>query len=361
MKKVLPIFVFIILCAIAAPLFARAAAKPLSYAAWVPYWKKAGGSAEALAHLNSLNELSPFSYEVKPDGTITDTMKINNDPWPVLLAAARTAKVKIIPTISWVNGDQIQATLVSSSARTAHINAIVSIVASSGFDGIDIDYENKKAETNLPFALFIKALSIALHDKGKVLSCTIEPRTPLADRFVKPPKTIEYANDYVTINRRCDSVRILTYGQSTIDLQLNRAKGGTTVYAPVADDVWVKKVLAETTKTIKPGIIMLGVPTFGYEYELTKSGKLYQYKKLRSVTYKQATDLTASVAATPVRNIAGELSFTYQQATSTRLVWYADAAVVVDKVALAKRYGLRGVAVFKIDGEDDTVLWKALK
>ena len=106
---------------------------------------------------------------------------------------------------------------------------------------------------------------------------------------------------------------------------------------------------------------MLGVPTFGYEYELTKSGKLYQYKKLRSVTYKQATDLAASVAATPVRNIAGELSFTYQQATSTRLVWYADAAVVVDKVALAKRYGLRGVAVFKIDGEDDTVLWKALK
>ena len=58
--------------------------------------------------------------------------------------------------------------------------------------------------------------------------CTIEARTPLDSRYENIPKDIQYANDYVAINKYCDRVRIMTYDQGSIDLKLNAPAQGRT-------------------------------------------------------------------------------------------------------------------------------------
>ena len=233
------------------PTASFAATAKLEYSAWMPYWKKASSTADILPHLTAFSEVSPFSYTVRSDGTLADTMKITQEPWPSFMAAARAKKVKVIPSVLWNDPDAIHKVLKTYTLRIAQEKAIVKVVMDNNFDGIDIDYENKKAETKKYFSYFLQELSTSLHKKNKLLTCTIEPRTPLDARFKNIPTDIAYANDYASLNAYCDRVRIMTYDQAIIDLQLNAEKGSSTPYAPVADVSWVKKVIKLAANAIR--------------------------------------------------------------------------------------------------------------
>jgi spore germination protein YaaH len=156
--------------------FAATATK-LSYSAWMPYWAKASGTPMALAHLSTFNSLSPFAYEVEDDGTIKDSMKLAADPWTTLIASSSAKKVKIIPSILWIHGDAIHTVLSDKTSRTAHVDDIVAMVVRNNFDGIDIDYENKKSISKEAFSAFIKDLAVKLYKKNKLLVCTTASRT----------------------------------------------------------------------------------------------------------------------------------------------------------------------------------------
>jgi len=345
---------------------APVSASAFSFGGWIPYWNETLGTQDVVGHFNikPFTEISPFSYQVKYDGTLVDKIKIDEAPWPDFLFTARNSKIKITPSIALFDGDQIHYLLSNAKRRQAHEDIIAAAVLSNNFDGIDIDYEQKKAETKDYFSLFIKGLAIRLHPKKKILSCTIESRTPLTSLYEegKIPKKVERANNLAVLNKYCDQVRVMAYDQGFVDLKLNKTKGVGQFYAPVADPVWVKKVLQETLKEISPKKIVLGIPTYGYEYEVALGGDKPDYKRIRSITYKDATALASSTNSTLIRNNAGELSFTYNiTATSTHLVWFSDAQAMQDKIKLAKKLGLKGIFFFKLDGENDPALWEKMK
>jgi spore germination protein YaaH len=375
MKKALLFLVIIFL-----PLISQA--KALEFSAWVPYWKKTAAVAETQVNLNKLTTIMPFSYEVKADGTVWDPMKITKEPWPSLLAQARTQKVKIVPSILWNDGTAIQKVLATKKTRDAHIKQINDLVRNNNYSGIDIDYEGKTVKSFNTFSAFIRDLSTALHQDTnrtgkKILSCTIEPRLPPTSRFLKVPEEIEYANNYIQLNKYCDEVRLMAYDQMTADILLNKRKkslglpGQAGYYTPVADLDFVKKVVAYASHEINPAKIVLGVANYGYAYQVIDKGTYYDYKKLSALSYKTFTDLAKSTGSTPTRNTAGELSFTYYktipptpssgETKQTRFAVLSDSVAIASKIKLAKNLGLKGVALFKIDGESDPNLWGVLK
>ena len=366
--------------------------KPFYYAGWIPFWKQQTGAHDLSLNLEKLKEISPFSYEVKSNGTLVDKMKINEGFWPGWLSAVRDLNIKIIPTIAWFDGDRIDALLSNKKKRIAHENAITKLVKDQKFDGIDIDYESKLAKTNPYFSLFIEGLAIRLHPLKKILSCTIEPRMPVSSRYsqTNSPEDYLYANDYKTLNKYCDEIRIMAYDQGLIDIKLDVEKGDGKLYAPVADVAWVKKILEEAVKTINPKKIMLGIPTYGYEYQVKWDNGVLIYERLRSHTFVQAMERAQTMGVIPKRNSAGELSFTYSTSTWVgdvspslnfivasnqqpaelaslgsgsvlRYVSFSDAGAIKQKIDLAKKMGLRGAVFFKFDGEQDPLLWKVIK
>ena len=44
-----------------------------------------------------------------------------------------------------------------------------------------------------------------------------------------------------------------------------------------------------------------------------------------------------------------------------RIIWWSDAQAIKQKVNLARKLGVRGVAIFKLDGSADPQTWSVLK
>lgn len=384
MKNIRTYIVFFILCAIfLGTLQAHATTTTplkdsMEVAAWIPWWRKSQGVADTMAHTTAFTEISPFGYTVRSDGTLVDTMKIGEAPWPDLIRTAKASGVRVVPSITWSDPIAIDRVLKTPFKRQRHVQQIVSLVYQNNWDGIDIDYEAKKAESKKYFSYFLRDLDKAIGNK--IIACSIEPRTPLEARFDTPRTGIEYSNDFKEIGKYCDRVRIMTYDQGRIDLQLNRLST-TTPYAPVSDPLWAEKVMRLAMQEIPKEKLLVGIPTYGYAYNLTvRPHGGYHYDLLRSFNAPYALDIATQLGITPVRNRAGEMSFMYRPASAVsalaatttdlvssstaptifRYLSWSDAGAIQNKIELAKRLGVRGVALFKIDGEQDSGLWSLL-
>jgi spore germination protein YaaH len=334
---------------------------------------------------------------VKTNGEIVDNAGMDKEPWTSFIAAAKAKNVRVIPTVMWSNSDAMHAILRSAPLRVALEDRIVKLVKDNNYDGIDIDFEGKHADEKTYFATFLKGLYQRMGKK--MVTCDIESRTPLDSRYYGaeiPPDATIYANDFKAINKYCDRVKVMAYDQQGIDLRLSaQAASSSELYAPVADPFWVRKVIALMSKDIKKNKLMLGVPTYGYEYDVTAyAGNQYTYDILWTFNPGYAYPLAAQYGVEPKRNGAGELYFTYTpnnlvSSTSPaaylggnsaslaatgaslyattysshltfRLVDWPDAQSIAGKAELASELGIRGIAIFKMDGGEDKGMWQAL-
>ena len=360
---------------------AGAAAAAFEYSCWLPYWKEASSTIDALVHIDQLHEINPFVYVVQNDGTIADRAGIADEPWASLIAAAKAKKVRVVPTVMWSNTDAMHKILSNTKARIKLEDDITALAVNEGFDGIDIDFEGKRAEDKVFFSAFLKGLYQRMGKKW--VMCTIESRTPLADRYfgtTQPKDAGLYANDFAAMNKYCDRVRFMTYDQQTIDLKL-AAKAGADgkLYAPVADTVWVEKAIRVAMQSINKNKIVIGVATYGYEWDVTAYADGYVYDLLWSFGPGYATPIAAQYGVTPARQASGELGFAYSpnnslagaaalaaaQANNSNhsfryMVWQ-DAQAIKDKIDLAKKLGVRGVALFRLDGGEDPNMWAYFK
>jgi spore germination protein YaaH len=367
---------------------------PLEVTGWIPYWRSATGTADVLPNLSKLTEVNPFVYTLKSDGTFLDNGKLNEEPWLSFIAAAKAQKVRVIPTIMTSNSELLHNILSDQKKRIALEDTIAALVKENNFDGIDIDFEGKRAEDKDNFSTFLKGLYQRMGQKW--VMCTIESRTPLDSRYYGtdvPQDATTYANDLKEINKYCDRVRIMAYDQQGIDLKLSaQAASSSQLYAPVADPAWVEKVVNLMAKDIKRSKILIGVPTYGYEYDVTAyANNEYVYKILWTFNPGYAWPLAQQYGITPQRNASGEMYFTYVNAATSsapvslgaesaklaaaaasqyataynshvdfRLVEWPDAQSLQTKIDLARKLGVRGVSIFKFDGGEDPAVWDVL-
>ena len=387
-------FVFLMV-ALLLPSAIHASNADLEVAGWIPYWRDSQGIKDARRHLSQIDVVYPFAFTVTTQGSIRDQAGLDDKEWKNFLRNARQKDVEIIPTVMWSDGVSIHTVLSDDKLRKAHIDEIVAMVEDGNYDGVGIDYEAKKAETIDSFSLFLKELKEELDEK--ILTCTIEARTPPDSLYKEVPAVITYANDYKEIGKHCDRIEIMAYDQQRADLKLNKEKNGLP-YMPVADTDWVRKVVELALKDLPEDKVLLGIPTYGNHYAVTVAPEWFRdYTRIGALNAPDILDIAKKHRVTPTRNKAGELGFSYLPKSSKvkltssldipkdtkkgdlvaaralayanktgkevtfNIASYQDAEAMKEKIDLAKEVNLRGVAFFKFDGEEDQKVWKYLK
>jgi len=158
----------------------------------------------------------------------------------------------------------------------------------------------------------------------------------------------------------------------------------------------VEKLVTLAAQTISRNKLIIGIPTYGYEYQIILENGITRYFSLWPFNPGYATEIATRLGITPTRNSAGEIGFAYdtklfqpgiptgdnatqlqqtltpsaisQSTTSLsnsisyfNYISWSDAEAIKAKVDLAKKLGVRGVAIFKFDGGEDPNIWNVLK
>ncbi len=336
---------------------------------WIPYYSMKTSLPDALNNVDIIKEVMPFWYTLKYDGknkvaVVTDLYAPANPSVPITepLAALRSAGFSIIPTITDGTAKLVLAGLLKSPASRAQIiEALMNLIRTNNYDGIDLDFEGFafvdgnstwKATASYWVAL-VKELSAALKAENKLLSVStpyvLNPNDKQKGYFV-------YA--WADIAPYIDRLRIMTY-----DFSVSKV-------GPIGPLAWTERTVNYAVSIMPASKVYVGVPGYGRDWVTAVSGvcpanlanSVKVGAKAATFVMRNALSLAQTYGATPTFNEQfGESTFTYQKTyngqtatglatscTATRTAWYQDARAWELRAALVDKYRLGGITAWTL-------------
>lgn len=140
------------------------------------------------------------------------------------------------------------------------------------------------------------------------------------------------AFDYPALGQIVDEIVLMTYEE-----HWPGSSPGSVASLP-----WVNQVLDYALRTIPAQKIMMGVPLYGYDWVQGNGAKV--------ISYRRATELAHRMGA-PLRWDARQHStfFTYESQGKRHTVYFEDVRSLKEKLDLAIRRGIRGVALWEMN------------
>jgi spore germination protein YaaH len=340
---------------------------------WVPYYSMKTALPDVLNNIDLIKEVMPFWYTLKFDGkakaaVVTDLYAPANPSVPISepLNAMRNAGLSIIPTITDGTSKLVLAGLLKNSiSRTQVVTAIMNLVRTNNYDGIDIDFEgfafvdgNTTWTSTAPsWVAFIKELSIALRAEKKLLSVS----TP----YVLNPNEAQkgyFVYAWAAIASSIDKLRIMTYDYSV-------SKVG-----PIGPITWTERTVQYAVSIMPASKVFVGVPGYGRDWVTAVSGicpanvvnSVKPGAKAATFVMRDAVALAATYGTVPrFDEKFGEMTFSYQKVyngttatglatscTASRTAWYQDARGWALRAALVTKYRIGGITAWTFGMEE---------
>ena len=233
------------------------------------------------------------------------------------------------------SGVSTYETLRHSSVRERLVENLVGAIQRVGADGINIDFEGLTYDSAPHVVQFLRELSIRTHAEGLVLS------------FDNPPPE-GYTGHY----QRLDQAQVVDYN---VIMGYDEHYQGDEFAGSVASYPWVEQGIIDTIEEFPAERSILAVPFYTrawYEQAGSVNSQIiYMYEQdevlaLRAPDIYWNTELRQYVATWTVEG-------------TDYTMWMEEENSLRDKVSLAKKYGLAGIAFWRL-GFEKNEIWSVL-
>lgn len=161
-----------------------------------------------------------------------------------IVTAAHAKNTKVLISIGGGSAPAYYSKLLADTLRGKLINSLAKLSVDFNLDGIDVDLEGERIDTN--YEAFVTGLSVALKPKGKLLTSAVA--TAYKSRYTDKALAVY------------DFINIMSYDK-TGPWRPNDAGPHAPYEMAVADlDYWIN------TRGIPPQKLSLGLPFYGYGF-----------------------------------------------------------------------------------------------
>jgi spore germination protein len=291
--------------------------------------------ADLQAHPGAIGVVYPTYYACAPSGALVGTASSAVD------AYAAAHGIAELPRYTCQQGAVVHRILTDPVLRAQTLAQLAALAAAPDYAGLDLDLENDGPADRGALSDFVRALARRLHGEGRRLAVDV---VGVTGEPVPRPAAGLY--DYRALSAAADTVFVMAWG-------VHWEGSGPGPIAPLA---YVRGVARYVASLPYARRFVLGVPMYGLDWPLGGPGGRGRYAT--ALQYAGALALAQSVGATPVREpAADELTFAYTRAGVAHRVWYLDAHAILDRLAVARRYGL-AAGVWRL-GEEDQAVWSS--
>lgn len=278
-----------------------------------------------------LTYISPFSYQVNPDGSlnpIKDEVIIQNGrPY-------RDAPLLTITNFRNGNFDTAlgHTILTSDTVQQNLINNLIATMRSKGYYGLLIDFERIAPADRELYNNFLRRVVAALRALNYPVGTALAPKlsaTQVGEWYE--------AHDYPAHGQIVDFVVLMTYEWGW--------SGGPPL--PVAPINQVRAVLNYAVSVIPRKKILMGMPLYGYNWPLPyRPGGRFAPR----VSPQQAIALAAKYNASILYDETAQSPYFYYTDENgvAHVVWFEDARSARAKFLTEVEYGLRGVSYWEL-------------
>jgi spore germination protein YaaH len=336
---------------------------------WLPDYSLARNLPTVEGNLDLIRDISPFWYGLTGGSSIKDKYALGKytTPKEQVIARLKANGILLLPTITDDNKKFVLANLLANpTSRSNIVQTIKSLVLKYNYDGIDLDFEtfytqdgrSSWAALKPNWIAFIKELSTALHDQGKLLSVTTPP-----DFAPETKRAGNWIYSWAEIGPLIDRLRIMAYDFST------------TSPGPIGPLPWTEDGVKYAITQMPASKVFLGIPGYGRDWITKVEGvcpKDFTSSVVvgakAAVVMREAPNLAASNNALPTYNTTNaESTFTYKKTyvdptnsasfcTASRTVWYPDERSYAARTNLVGKYRLGGIAVWTFGMENTAAI-----
>ena len=322
----------------------------LKQVAWIPYWDFDRGYQSLVDNKDKFSSVSPVWYEVNSDGSLK---VLKRDSHKKLETFSKNNNILLVPTISMFDFEIIKEVLNNEENYDRHMTQILNAVDQNDYDGIDIDYESIELVDGDLFMKFIEELSDELKKRDKLLTMAVLSKW--GDDITYPSlKETREVQDWEALSEYVDEIRIMAYDYTSTN---SRYPG------PIGPLLWIDDILAYAVEKVPREKVVLGAHLYAYEwvnevYDSKTDVFTNPVEEKVQVNAYEYSDILAIKKAYQYEEFRddslGEVILEYKKNGTNRIVFYPDGKGVIMRKEIAAKYGINGVAYWRLGGEDDS-------